>query len=100
MIFMQFIGNVIIKDALDNNIILKYHILKKFYKHKRQKICYGICVEKYTGDLVEKETIENLTFDSEAAYEIANKLLVSTVTPMTLAEVLDDMELEVYEVHT
>lgn len=73
-----------------------YYLVKKMHNHRRQKICYGIGVEKYLimdGDKksLEFEEVEDISYDSDDTIKILKTLHENTVTPMSVLDILDDI---------
>jgi hypothetical protein len=105
LIFKQVLNTAKIKvkaqdDSHDNEFFIDYYLVKRMYNHRRQKICYGVGIEKYSmlGDSkqsLEQEEAENLSYDSDVIIQIIKKLYEGKVTPMTLLEVLDDIAEEI-----
>ncbi len=82
----------------ERDLLLKYYLTKKVYSHKRQKITYGVGIGAFykNGDdyvLAEYEEANGITHDPEVAMSIANILRSGAVTPVTLLDILDDMEI-------
>ncbi len=82
--------NVITEEG--KQIFLRYFITRKFYLHKTQKIMYGIAIEQTMQNKpTEIETIENITYDLNIAYETIKLMSENMVTPVTMLDVLDDL---------
>ena len=79
-----------------DEFFVDYYLVKRMYNHRRQKICYGIGIEKYlilNGEKksLELEEIEDVSHDSDEIVQILKVLHENTVTPMAIFDVLDDL---------
>ena len=99
MIFKQTLNTAKISNSEiedDGEFFVDYYLVKNMYNHRRQKICYGVGIEKYLiidGDKksLEFEEVEDISHDSDDAVQILKTLYENTVTPMAIFDVLDDI---------
>jgi len=100
MIFKQVLNTAQVASAGEeehfDEFFLDYYLVKKMHNHRRQKICYGIGVEKYLingsgKQSLEFEEVEDMSHDSDDVVNILKTLYENTVTPMSVLEVLDDI---------
>ena len=102
MVFKQTLNTAKINnseiEAHDGEFFVDYYLVKKMYNHRRQKICYGVGIEKYliadgSKKPLEFEEVEDISHDSDDAVRILKILYENTVTPMTIFDILDDLGL-------
>ena len=100
MVFKQTLNTAKVSNSEtethDDEFFVDYYLVKRMYNHRRQKICYGIGIEKYlmlNGDKksLDLEEIEDISHDSDEIVQILKVLYENTVTPMAIFDVLDDL---------
>ena len=100
MLFKQTLNTVKISnpecEQQEEEFLVDYYLVKKMYNHRRQKICYGVGIEKYLivdggKKSLELEEVEDISHDSDDAVRILKILYENTVTPMAIFDVLDDI---------
>ena len=82
--------------ALENKRIveLKYFLLEqsKFVEETGESTkSYGVEVEKWSGNKVEKDFVYDITTEKECAMDITNSLKKNRVMPVHLKDVIVDM---------
>lgn len=82
--------------TLENKRIvkLKYFLLEEakiVEETGESKKMYGICVEKWKGDELEKDFVNDITSERENAMSITNCLKENKIMPIHLKDVIIDM---------
>lgn len=72
---------------------LEYYLTSKDSVEEEGKV-YGISIENHHGDRVETDVVENISYKEEQVLEFVHILSENTVTPICMAEILDDIMTE------
>lgn len=86
---MNYFGKAELKSETGGDCELSYYLTSKDGEDGE---VFGVLVEKCeNGGITEKDMVDNLSCDRESALHVLDKLCSNIVTPVSLAEVLDDL---------
>lgn len=79
---------------LENGDIMKLHysLTENVSESDQKRLYYGVRVTKCLNDQVETEEVPGVSSSRETVVAILKKLCDYIVTPISLVEILDDME--------
>lgn len=88
------------KVLFSNNVLLEnksimqldYCLTERYSEVDHQKAFYGVRVEKRLDGQFEADEVEGISFLREKVVTILEKLCKYEVTPISLVEILDDMQ--------
>lgn len=86
-------GTKVIELENGENLLLNYFLMSKKSVEVPGNV-YGICVEKELSGEKEADQVENISYIEGNVMDILHTLMEHTVTPICLAEVLDDLMTE------
>lgn len=69
---------------------LEYYLTSKDSVEEEGKV-YGICIKNHRMDRIETDVVENISYKEEQVLEFVHILSENTVTPICMAEILDDL---------
>ena len=72
---------------------LNYYLTEKQSSEKEETV-YGIKVTKQSEEGNEEDVVDNISYNKEEVLELLNLLSSNEVTPVCMAEILDDLMTE------
>ncbi len=88
------------KVLFSNNVLLEnesimqldYCLTERYSEDDHQKPYYGVRVEKRLDGQVDADEVAGISFSREKVVTILEKLCKHEVTPISLTEIIDDMQ--------
>lgn len=89
----RLITTKVASNDLNEELTLKYYLTSK-RSVETDNMVYGISVTKQSPKGEESDVVENISYDEEQVLELVHIISENTVTPICLAEILDDLMTE------
>ncbi|MDO5521179.1 MAG: DUF6514 family protein [bacterium] len=77
----------------NKELMLEYYLTEKESEETKELI-YGISVTKRCENQVESDVVDNISYEKQQVLDLLHIISENTVTPICLAEVLDDLMTE------
>ncbi|MDO5294019.1 MAG: DUF6514 family protein [bacterium] len=74
----------------NKKLMLEYYLTEK-KSEETEEVIYGISVTKQSDEGIESDVVDNISYKKEKVLDLLHILSENTVTPICLAEVLDDL---------
>lgn len=79
---------------LENDCVMKldYSLVENHPENRLQCSFYGVRITKYLNGQIEEDEVEGLSISKDRVVRILDKLCRYEVTPISLVDVLDDLQ--------
>lgn len=84
-----FSNNVILEDA--RSMKLDYSLTEKVSETNDKTPYYGVMITRYLDNTIETDEVTGLSTSRESAMSIIKKLYQFEVTPISIAEIVDEL---------
>jgi hypothetical protein len=86
---LLFSNEVLLED--ERVMKLDYSLTEKISEADQKEPYYGVKITKFLDDLVESDEIPGISSSKEAVVSIIKKLCQFEVTPISMAEIVDEL---------
>ncbi|MDF2538327.1 MAG: hypothetical protein K0S76_1348 [Herbinix sp.] len=88
-VYLLFSNEVKLED--ERSMKLDYSLTERLSESEEKTPYYGIQIEKYLDDTVEKDEVTGISNSKDTVISIIKKLFQYEVTPVSMVEIVDDL---------